>query len=388
MSSCDRFMVCVALAVCFSCASAWAVTHTPKKKLKEKKQQLSQVSRTIVRTQQALKMYAYQALVFQKSLRRVESALSVQNQQLQRLNKKSRLLKRRCVQMTQRYQQAEHKGSKVTQALMQQVQSTYRYLRQPRIKICLGEGSVQQVLRMEHYYRAIAEQTTHLIQRYHQNALQTKRARSNVQLVQRHLSSVERKMSHHSKMLHADEQVRQQLLNSNRQHIAHGQSQLQRLRHDKGQLAALVIKLAAQVKAQEGRAFAVRQHHLPWPTAGKLQALYGTPVDRSQLKWEGDLILAPAGTPVYAVAPGTVVFSQWLSGYGLLVIVSHGQGYFTLYGRNQSIASTVKVGSPVAAGAVLAYIGNTGGYRDDALYFAIRHKNKALNPSQWCSKRV
>jgi septal ring factor EnvC (AmiA/AmiB activator) len=104
------------------------------------------------------------------------------------------------------------------------------------------------------------------------------------------------------------------------------------------------------------------------------------------LRWQGVILNAPAGTPVRAVYAGRVVFADWLRGYGLLTIVDHGNGYLTLYGYNQSLLR--EVGEWVAAGDSLALAGNSGGNRASGLYFEIRHRGKAVNPTRWCNRRV
>jgi len=71
-----------------------------------------------------------------------------------------------------------------------------------------------------------------------------------------------------------------------------------------------------------------------------------------------------------------------MPGYGLLMIINNGNGYMTLYGRNHVLYK--QVGDSVKAGDIIAGMGNTGGYDKSALYFAIRHDAKSLNPTKWC----
>ena len=95
------------------------------------------------------------------------------------------------------------------------------------------------------------------------------------------------------------------------------------------------------------------------------------------------MISGKAGQPVRAVAAGKIIFSRWLAGYGLLIIVDHGHGYMSLYGRNSSLLKTV--GNTVNKGEIIAESGQTGGYNKPGLYFAIRHDGKSINPARWCS---
>ena len=130
-----------------------------------------------------------------------------------------------------------------------------------------------------------------------------------------------------------------------------------------------------------GKPFSRLRHHLSWPTKGKLIAEYGTKIDKSQLRWKGVLFNAHQDQPVYAVADGKVIFARWLQGYGLLIIIYHGQGYMTLYGRNHYLYK--KTGDIVHAGDQIAAVGDSGGHQRPSLYFAIRHNTLPLNPTGW-----
>ena len=99
------------------------------------------------------------------------------------------------------------------------------------------------------------------------------------------------------------------------------------------------------------------------------------------LKWNGILIGAKEGSSVHAIHHGQVVFSDWLRGYGLLVIVDHGQGYLSLYGQNQSLLKSP--GDWVEAGEPVAISGGSGGSGELGLYFEIRYKGKPQNPIRW-----
>ena len=94
--------------------------------------------------------------------------------------------------------------------------------------------------------------------------------------------------------------------------------------------------------------------------------------------WRGILLRADEGTPVQAVAGGTVVYANWLRGFGNLMIIDHGQQFLSVYAYNQSLLK--QAGDPVRPGDTVALAGNTGGQLDSALYFEIRHRGAAVDP--------
>lgn len=122
---------------------------------------------------------------------------------------------------------------------------------------------------------------------------------------------------------------------------------------------------------------------LRWPLRGTVMARFGTDRPEGGI-WRGVLIKARDGTPVHAVGGGTVVYSNWLRGFGNLLIVDHGEQYLSVYAYNQSLLK--QVGDSVRAGDPLALAGSTGGQVDSALYFEIRHRGAAVDPLAFLSR--
>ncbi|MDH2998650.1 hypothetical protein A1D22_02475 [Pasteurellaceae bacterium LFhippo2] len=116
------------------------------------------------------------------------------------------------------------------------------------------------------------------------------------------------------------------------------------------------------------------------PVAGKISNHFGS-TQMGEIKWSGIVIQAAAGTPVRAIAGGRVILADWLQGYGQVVVIDHGNGDMSLYGYNQSVS--VRKGARIQAGQTIASVGNSGGQSRAALYFEIRRKGQAVNPSRW-----
>ncbi|WP_333904362.1 murein hydrolase activator EnvC family protein, partial [Achromobacter insolitus] len=125
------------------------------------------------------------------------------------------------------------------------------------------------------------------------------------------------------------------------------------------------------------------RHGLSMPVRGQIQGRFG--VDRPDGGvWRGVVLRAPEGTPVKVVAPGTVVYADWLRGFGNLIIVDHGQQYLTVYAYNQSLLK--RVGDSVTGGDTIATVGATGGQVESGLYFEIRHRGAPVDPAQWLAQ--
>jgi murein hydrolase activator len=122
---------------------------------------------------------------------------------------------------------------------------------------------------------------------------------------------------------------------------------------------------------------------LRWPLRGTIMARFGTDRPEGGI-WRGVLVKAAEGAPVQAVGGGTVVYANWLRGFGNLLIVDHGEEYLSVYAYNQSLLK--QVGDLVRAGDTVALAGSTGGQVDSALYFEIRHRGAAVDPLGYLSR--
>ena len=129
--------------------------------------------------------------------------------------------------------------------------------------------------------------------------------------------------------------------------------------------------------------FAKSKGRLVRPVAGKVAASFGSR-RTGTATWQGMLFRAPEGAEVSACASGRVVFSDWLRGYGNLLIVDHGGTYMSVYANNESVLKNV--GDKVAAGETIATVGSSGASDEPGLYFEIRYKGKPINPQPWLSK--
>ncbi|TLY19776.1 MAG: peptidase M23, partial [Nitrospirae bacterium] len=88
---------------------------------------------------------------------------------------------------------------------------------------------------------------------------------------------------------------------------------------------------------------------------------------------------------IRSVFEGVVAFADWMRGYGLLAIVDHGEGYFTLYAHASKLL--VNVGDAVRSSQPIGEIGDTGLTGQSTLYFELRQKGEALDPLAWLAKR-
>lgn len=145
-------------------------------------------------------------------------------------------------------------------------------------------------------------------------------------------------------------------------------------------LKALIEKLKGLQREEEERArFEVRKGRLPWPVEGVLAE------GDAGSKGRGVLFKASAGAAIRPVGGGRVIYADWLRGYGNLVIIDHGSGYYTVYAHASRLL--VDKGERVRAGQVIARVGDTGSLTGPGLYFEIRHGGSIENPMLWLAAK-
>jgi len=127
---------------------------------------------------------------------------------------------------------------------------------------------------------------------------------------------------------------------------------------------------------------------LPWPAEGRIVAAFGPQVHPrfgTRTFRNGVDIEAPEGSEVTAVYGGVVVYTGWFKGYGNLIILDHGQDYYTLYAHVAEIL--VKEGDEVRQGQPIGTVGDTGSLAGARLYFEVRYQGRPQDPAEWLRQR-
>ncbi len=171
-----------------------------------------------------------------------------------------------------------------------------------------------------------------------------------------------------------EEQARRQAQEENRVKEA---NQAKERKEAQARAAAAASARAPESQVESGAVGTGLKPGLRWPVKGQVMARFGTDRPEGGV-WRGVLLRATEGTSVQVVASGTVIYANWLRGFGNLIIIDHGQQYLTVYAYNQSLLK--QVGDTVKTGETIALAGSTGGQVDSALYFEIRHRGSAVDP--------
>jgi septal ring factor EnvC (AmiA/AmiB activator) len=127
---------------------------------------------------------------------------------------------------------------------------------------------------------------------------------------------------------------------------------------------------------------------LPWPADGKVVSFFGRqkhPTFNTYVQRKGIEIRTTEGSFIHAVMPGAVVYADWLKGYGLVIILDHANGFFSLYAHASKILA--KVGDQVGEGQPIGETGDTGMIGENTLYFELREGADPVDPLIWLAKK-
>ena len=186
---------------------------------------------------------------------------------------------------------------------------------------------------------------------------------------------LEKQLNSHQKQLESSQQYHKAVIQSLNHEIQTQQLTLSEYERNKENLSVLLQTLAKESQLQVKKPFAQMKRKLPMPVQNGRHALRKVN--------QGVTFFAGEGSSVTAVYTGKVVFSDWLNGYGLLMILDHGDGFMTLYAHNQSLFKSK--GAHVLQGEQIATVGHSGGPKQNGLYFEVRHRGKAIPPLDWLS---
>ncbi|MBU1753575.1 peptidoglycan DD-metalloendopeptidase family protein [bacterium] len=174
--------------------------------------------------------------------------------------------------------------------------------------------------------------------------------------------------------------------------------QVAQLNRSSTKLTSLIKRLEAQKKAQartmvvKGRSsqeiekkYYSEKGTFVWPVTGgriiKEFGRYKNPKFDTYVANKGIDITAPSGQTVVAVKSGSVVYADWFKGYGMLVMIDHGNGIYSLYAHLANIM--VRKGQAINAGTPLGTVGETGFATEPCLHFELRVDGQPVNPSGW-----
>jgi len=266
--------------------------------------------------------------------------------------------------------------------------AAYRLGQQSSLKMLLNQEDPSLLARNLHYYRYFTQAQADRVSRYTSTIQRIEELEPVIAAETEGISRSHSEMLAKREQLVAAQAERKRTLAKLERTIADTDAKLKSTEEDRQHLERLlqeVARVTAKMQLPPGNhPFNKLKGQLPWPTNGKVLSNFGSPRVANKVRWQGVLISAPEGNPVYAVHQGRVVFADYLRGQGLLLIIDHGAGFMTLYAHNQALFKNL--GDWVNAGEQVASVGQSGGQSNFGLYFELRYKGEPTDPRPWLRK--
>ena len=321
-------------------------------------------------------------------LQSAEMEISEKRIRLKELERERDYSTRRRAELDAKIEQREAELDLESSQLAEQVRAAYMSGSQERIKLLLNQRDPATLGRLISYYEYFNDFRAGNIEVVNDHLAELATLRSEVAAEEARLAGLAKERYAELTKLNAAQENRQSLLATLQGRMATESKEIEQLAAQEKDLTRLIDELTSILSdypISSEDPFTAHKGRLTWPVAGTLIHDFGQPRVSNQVQWNGVVLAAPRGREVRAVYHGRVVFSDWLAGLGLLVIVDHGEGYMTLYGYNETTLKNS--GDWVAPGDVIATVGDSGGQSRSALYFEIRRGTKPQNPRQWVTRR-
>lgn len=368
--------------ISYLASSVLIVTATPMQQSAQSDQKLDQLKKAINQQKTTIKQVNNQREQLEQQLKQSDLAISTVVNALANTQKQLSSTKKKLASLEQQQTQLLKQKAQQEQLLAKQLRAAYSSGNHDYIKLLLNQESPAKVQRSVTYYQYLnaarieeIDQFKETIAKLHQVKVEQMEQVQKLQQLQQEQTAQQQQFSEQkAQREHTIAQLSKQLLND--------QQTLDKLVQEESNLKEALARIAKLSQQEEDlKGLSRLKRKLSWPVKGKIRRSFGSS-KQGYLKWKGVLLSAPTGRQVTTIHSGTVLFSDWLKGYGLVTVVDHGEGYMSLYGHNQALLKSV--GDRVETGEAIALVGQSGGQDQSGLYFEIRHNGQAVNPKLWC----
>lgn len=346
-----------------------------------------------------------------------EKAISAANRKLYELTQQQKKNRETLASLEKQQEELTATLDTQQQLLGKQLYQQYLHGQQSQLRIILQQQDPNEIARQLHYFSYVSKARARLIEDMQANLTQMAAVNEKTTEALKEIEKLKLAQEKERQSLQSKKAERSKVLKKLSTKIANQRNEINKLKRDEKRLSSLVKRLAKiardqaaakRKKAQaarkpsdpkttapttiaknqalpssqyDGSNFAALKGKLNLPVRGDVTNRYGAARQDTGVSWKGLFIRAPEGTEVKAVAKGSVVFADWLRGFGNLIIIDHGDGYMSLYGNNQSLLKNL--GDDVKGGDTIAAVGNTGGNESTGVYFELRRQSKTFDPMVW-----
>lgn len=353
----------------------------------QKKQELDKLRERMAKLRLSIEKKQEEKDSASKLLKDIEVSIGERAYILKKINRHLRKQKRELTRLKKQQQKTRNQLSQQRNILSQQIRAAYMIGRQEYLKLLLNQENPAAIGRTLTYYDYFHQARSHQIDEALNTINRLEELTKQVKIKTDELKVSRQQQRVEKQKLEDDFIERSVVIQKMEREIAQQGSKLEKFAADEKALQQLLNEIrnimpSTLTEIDKRETFAKRRGRLQWPVKGNVKRLFGKSRKAANLKWNGVLIPSKEGREVKAISHGRVAYADWLRGYGMLLVIDHGDGYMTLYGYNQALYK--ETGDWVEEGEVIATVGRSGGQEKSALYFEVRVKGRPSNPTKWC----
>lgn len=367
------------------------------------KDDLQNVKKQIQTKQQLIKKTKKVESVVSTELRSIDRNLSQRETELKKLDKELHKVEENISKINQEIDETTQEARQKQVQIEKRLISLYKAGESGTLRMLFSSESFPQLAENMRYMGSILKfdrltfaaytkkvEELHLLKKKMELEAQRKeQLKKNIARKKQEIEQDKHKKTIYLSKVRQDRQSHEASLKKLQANAARLQSMLDKLEAERRKRAAAAAKRRVKQQLPElppvpDKGFASQKGRMQMPVRGNIIETFGKhkhPKFNSYTYSKGLVIAAPLGTAVRNIYDGTVIYAGYFKGYGNMIIVDHGGGYFSLYAYTASI--NYKVGTEVSKGTTIAAVGDVDSAKGPALYFEIRHQGKPVDPITW-----
>ena len=338
-----------------------------------------------------------------RSLKKHEKEISATKREIFKVKKKQKNNKKKLAALSKKLKKLEIELLKSKKLQNEILYQTYIKPKPGYLQLFIEGINPNEVSRQINYIGYLTKAQNDNILKITKTRKKISSTKKSTKKILKDVTQLRKKKEKNARKLEKKKKAKKLTLNKISKKLKSQKNKKLKLQQDEKKLSSIIKNLMLKLKAQEKIRkaekkdtkkekvvvdkkaykinFAKLKKKLKLPVKGKVLYKYNAKRWDTGTRWKGLFIKAKEGSNVKSVAAGQVVFSDWLRGFGNIIIIDHGKNYMSLYGNNDSLLK--QKGEYIKGGEIIALSGNSGGNKYNGLYYELRHNGKPFNPLKW-----
>jgi septal ring factor EnvC (AmiA/AmiB activator) len=316
-------------------------------------------------------------------LERTDAELRVCERELKNLKDSQRRLRNEIALLEKEIASKQSALKQQETYLAERLRVRYRFGEIGTFKVIMSSHTLAELAKREKFLQILYAKDQEIMDEYRTRLAELEESREELLAREAELSALVKARAWVEARLIQDREQKRRLIEDLNQEKSLHLEMLAGLEESERRLSQKLNDLAKSGSARDS-AFGLFKGHLCFPVPGVVEESFGekeNPRFHTVTFQKGIDLRARAGTPIESIYSGMVVFADWFRGYGNLMIIDHGAGFYSLYAHAERF--TKKAGDEVSRGELIGTVGETGSIKGAYLYFELRHHGEPLDPEEW-----